>query len=77
MEMAHYLRGCLHFQRLAHDFLRSPVTERGVKTSLIMAELDPGVMSLQACRNAAQLKLITGGLAPQEMKPGVQPDRAR
>src|SRR6266568_3467955 len=52
-ESCDYLRGCLHFQQLVHDFLRSPVTECRVKTSPIIAELDVArnvFRSLPACR---------------------------
>ena len=40
-EFAVNSRGFLPIQVLVHDFLRSPVTESRVETSLIIAKLDP------------------------------------
>jgi Rieske [2Fe-2S] domain len=39
-EFAVILRGCLHFPALFHDLLRGPVSECGVETLPIIAELD-------------------------------------
>jgi hypothetical protein len=39
-EFAVILRGCLHFPVLVHDLLRGPVSECGVETLPIVAQLD-------------------------------------